>query len=74
MDANAVEILNENKKLRDELDKYRANKQRTFSPSKDIRAENKTQINTEFQKLKKENEKLKEYGGKKNHLHLFRSI
>ena len=63
MDANAVEILNENKKLREELEKYRTtSKQRTFSPSKmtDIRAENKLQINAEFQKLKKENEKLKE--------------
>ncbi len=62
IDANAIEILNENKKLREELDKYRTSRQRTFSPSKmtDIRAENKLQINAEFQKLKKENEKLKE--------------
>ncbi len=61
IDVNAVDILNENKQLRDELSSYRSNKQRIFSPSKtDIRAENKTQINAEFQKLKKENEKLKE--------------
>ena len=36
---------------------------RTFSPSSkisDIRAENKTQVNTELQRLRKENEKLKE--------------
>ena len=61
--VNAVQILNENKQLREELEKYRSNKQsRTFSPNKtsDLRAENKTQINTELQRLKKENEKLKE--------------
>jgi hypothetical protein len=49
--------------LREELEKYRTNKQRTFSPSSkisDIRAENKTQVNTELQRLRKENEKLKE--------------
>ncbi len=68
VDVNVAQILNENKQLREELDKSKLTSAtsrlsaRSFSPGKsiDIRAENKLQINAEFQRLKKENEKLKE--------------
>ncbi len=62
VDINAVQVLNENRVLRDELEKLKASRaSRNFSPSSaGLRAENKQQVNTELLKLKLENEKLKE--------------
>jgi hypothetical protein len=61
VDINAVQVLNENKVLRDELEKLKAARGgRHFSPSAGLRTENKQQVNAELLKLKQENEKLKE--------------
>ena len=60
MDTNGEQILAENKQLRDELDKIKQNIKpnnlRSYSPSK-----TDPKQGLEMQKLKKENEKLKEY-------------
>lgn len=57
MDRNGEQIINENKQLRNELTKLQNS--RGQSPNKtDIRVENK--LNLEIQRLRKDNEKLKE--------------
>lgn len=57
VDINGVQVLKENKLLRDELE-YFKNSKKNLTP--DVRAENKNQILSELQKLKQENERLKE--------------
>ena len=60
VDTNGEQILAENNQLRDELDKikqnFKPNNVRSYSPSK-----TDPKQGLEMQKLKKENEKLKEY-------------
>ena len=58
VDVNGVQVLNENKVLRDELERLKAAAGRNLSPN--LRAENRYQVNGELAKLKQENEKLRE--------------
>jgi hypothetical protein len=57
IDMSSADVLNENRILRDELEKIKASKVRNFSP---LRAENKQQVSQELTKLRQENDKLKE--------------
>ena len=54
---NAVQVADENKLLKEELEKIKSGKVRNFSPSKfnDVRTENKMQITSELEKLVHEN-------------------
>ena len=62
IDLNAVDVANENKLLREELERVKTIKSRNYSPAKfnDMRLENKTQITSELEKLVNENDRLKE--------------
>lgn len=67
LDVNGVKVFNENKMLREELERLRSRsgvKGRTFSPSNskspDLRAENKSQLLLELKKLTEENTRLRE--------------
>lgn len=68
LDVNGVKVFNENKILREELERLRSRsgvKGRTFSPSNnskspDLRAENKSQLLLELKKLTEENTRLRE--------------
>ena len=60
VDSNAVDVLDENKKLREEINSLKSIKNRSRSPrsATDLRSENKSQVSTELVKLKKDNETL----------------
>ena len=49
--------------LREEIEKFKGTRNRSFSPASkltDVRSENKLQLSTELQKLKQENESLRQ--------------
>jgi hypothetical protein len=60
VDSNAVDVLDENKKLREEINALKSVKNRSRSPrsATDLRSENKSQVSTELVKFKKDNETL----------------
>ncbi|CAF0743692.1 unnamed protein product [Brachionus calyciflorus] len=70
VNINAVEVLNENKVLREEIEKSKGFKNRSYSPASktDVRSENKSQVSTELQKLRQENEVLKQKSKKVDEL------
>jgi hypothetical protein len=63
VNINALQVFNENKMLRDDIEKQNALKKRSYSPlslKTELRAESKANAANELERLTNENKRLKE--------------